>query len=83
MASRYEIIESGSRMEPQFCHASIVSAIFTVHRHKQGRRSILLTWLFDSQDLVSCVLVPTAIFPLACNANFLVPCFEHHQCHFP
>ena len=71
------------------CHMSLVFVIshicfvFPHEKSGQGRRSILLTWLFDSQDLVSCVLVPTAIFPLACNANFLVPCFEHHQCHFP
>ena len=35
MASRYEIIESGSRMEPQFCLASIAFAILTVPQHKQ------------------------------------------------
>ena len=49
---------------------------------EQGRRSIILTCFFDSQYLVSCVLVPTAKFPLASNANLLVPCFEHHQRHF-
>ena len=49
---------------------------------EQGRRSIFLTLYFDSQHPVPSVLVPTAKFPLACNANLLVPCLEHHQRHF-
>ena len=51
MASRYEIIESGSRMEPQFCHASIVSAILTVPQHKQTHNNECKPKILKSNDI--------------------------------